>query len=116
RRPVPLLGGVAIVAGTVPGLFWTGLREGRVGVVLVGALAMAAVGFVDDVSPLRPPVKLIAQIVFAAALVQQGFALRLNAHPALNVILTVLWVVGITNAVNLLDNMDGLAAGLAAIA
>ena len=116
RRPVPLLGGVAIMVGTLPGLSWTGFSGSRTGVAFLAALGMGVVGLVDDIRPLRPPVKLISQVVVAALLVQLGFAFRLNAHPLVNVLLTVGWIVGITNAVNLLDNMDGLAAGLAAIA
>jgi UDP-GlcNAc:undecaprenyl-phosphate/decaprenyl-phosphate GlcNAc-1-phosphate transferase len=77
---------------------------------------MGVVGLVDDVRPLRPPVKLVAQIALAAVLVQLDFVLRLTGVPVLDVLLTLLWVVGVTNAFNLLDNMDGLAAGMAVIA
>src|SRR5262249_3893537 len=63
-----------------------------------------------------PQTKLIAQIIFAALLIQLGFLLRLTRLPAVDVLLTLLWVVGITNAFNLLDNMDGLAAGMATLA
>ena len=77
---------------------------------------MGAVGLVDDVRPLRPPVKLVAQIVLAGLLVERDFVLRLTGVAVLDVVLTLIWVVGITNAFNLLDNMDGLAAGMAVIA
>jgi len=116
RQPVPLLGGPALMAGLVASL---ALLEGgvaRFGGLLVTALAMGAVGLLDDVRPLRPQVKLVVQIVLAGVLIQLGLLLRLTAYPVLDVILTLVWVVGITNAFNLLDNMDGLAAGMAFIA
>jgi UDP-GlcNAc:undecaprenyl-phosphate/decaprenyl-phosphate GlcNAc-1-phosphate transferase len=116
RRPTPLLGGVAIVLGTLPGLAWTGPSTPRLGAAVVVALAMAGIGLYDDLRALRPPVKLVAQVVVAAVLVQLGFQLRLTRSPLLNLFLTLFWIVGITNALNLLDNMDGLAAGMAAIA
>jgi UDP-GlcNAc:undecaprenyl-phosphate/decaprenyl-phosphate GlcNAc-1-phosphate transferase len=116
RRPTPLLGGLAIVLGTLPSLAWTGPSSVRFGAAVVVALVMAGIGLYDDVRPLRPPVKLVAQIVVAAVLVQIGFQLRLTRSPLVNLFLTLFWIVGITNALNLLDNMDGLAAGMAAIA
>jgi UDP-GlcNAc:undecaprenyl-phosphate GlcNAc-1-phosphate transferase len=116
RRPVPALGGTAIVAGVVAGVGSIGVDASRFGGFLLMALGIALVGLADDLRPMRPLVKLLPQIVLAGLLVQLGFMLRLTAYPALNVLLTLFWVVGITNALNLLDNMDGLAAGVAAIA
>ncbi len=116
RRPVALLGGVAIMLGVLPALAWTGGLRGRLAELTLIALAMGAVGLLDDVRPLRPQVKLVAQIVLAGLLVERDFVLRLTGVPVLDVLLTVVWVVGITNAFNLLDNMDGLAAGMAVIA
>lgn len=77
---------------------------------------MGGVGLVDDVRPLRFQVKLVAEIVLAGLMIQLGFLLRLTAYPIVNVFLTLFWIVGITNAFNLLDNMDGLAAGMATLA
>jgi UDP-GlcNAc:undecaprenyl-phosphate GlcNAc-1-phosphate transferase len=116
RRPVALLGGVAIMLGVLPALALVGGLRGRLAALVVVSLAMGAVGLVDDLRPLRPPVKLVAQIALAAVLVQLDFVLRLTDVPILDVMLTLLWVVGVTNAFNLLDNMDGLAAGMAVIA
>jgi UDP-GlcNAc:undecaprenyl-phosphate/decaprenyl-phosphate GlcNAc-1-phosphate transferase len=115
RRPVPLLGGVAIMvalAGAVP---WFGIPQGRLLTLLLASLAMGMVGLVDDIWPVRPPVKLVAQIALTGVLVQADLVLRLSKMPVVDILLTLLWVVGITNAFNLLDNMDGLAAGMAAI-
>src|SRR5206468_10602945 len=101
RRPTPLLGGLAIVLGTLPSLAWTGPSSVRFGAAVVVALVMAGIGLYDDVRPLRPPVKLVAQIVVAAVLVQIGFQLRLTRSPLVNLFLTLFWIVGITNALNL---------------
>ena len=117
RRPVALLGGVAIMLGVLPGvLVWAGGFRGRLAELTLVAMAMGAVGLVDDFRPLRPQVKLVAQIALAGLLVELDFVLRLTGVPALDIMLTLVWVVGITNAFNLLDNMDGLAAGMAVIA
>ncbi len=114
QRPVPLLGGVAIAIGVLPVLGWVG-GSPRLVALLAIALVTGAVGLADDIRPLSPPVKLVAQIVMAGILVQLGFVLRITPWPLADVFLTLIWVVGVTNAVNLLDNMDGLAAGMAVI-
>jgi UDP-GlcNAc:undecaprenyl-phosphate GlcNAc-1-phosphate transferase len=114
QRAVPLLGGVAIAVGVVPVLGWVG-GSPRLVALLAVALVTGAIGLVDDLRSLSPPVKLVAQIVVAGILVQLGFVLRITPWPLADVLLTLVWVVGITNAVNLLDNMDGLAAGMAVI-
>jgi UDP-GlcNAc:undecaprenyl-phosphate/decaprenyl-phosphate GlcNAc-1-phosphate transferase len=116
RKPVPLLGGAAIMVGTVAALWLIPGAVTRFGMLLAPALVMGAVGLRDDVRPLRPQAKLVAQIVLAATLMQFGFMLRLTPYTLPNVCLTLIWVVGITNAFNLLDNMDGLAAGMAIVA
>ncbi len=116
RRPVALLGGVAIMLGVLPALAWTGGPRGRLAELTLIALAMGAVGLADDVRPLKPQIKLVTQIVLAGALIERDFVLRLTGVAVLDVGLTLVWVVGITNAFNLLDNMDGLAAGMAVIA
>jgi UDP-GlcNAc:undecaprenyl-phosphate/decaprenyl-phosphate GlcNAc-1-phosphate transferase len=115
RRPVPVLGGVAIMVATVSAVAWLGALRGRLLTLVVAALAMGAVGLVDDIRPVRPVVKLVTQIVLTGVLVQADLVLRLTKMPVVDIVLTLFWVVGITNAFNLLDNMDGLAAGMAAI-
>ena len=116
RRPVALLGGVAIMVALMGALALGGVGATLFGPLVASALAMGAVGLLDDVWPLRPQAKLVAEIVLAAALIQFGFLLRLVGYPVLDVFVTLFWIVGITNAFNLLDNMDGLAAGMAIIA
>ena len=73
-------------------------------------------GLIDDFRRLRPHTKLIAQIVAACLLVFGGVQIGTPWLAAAAIPLTILWVVGITNAFNLLDNMDGLSAGTACIA
>ena len=84
--------------------------------LLLGAGLLLVVGFVDDVHPLKPVPKIVAQLVAAAIAIFFGFHVRFFELDALNVAVSFLWIVAITNAVNLLDNMDGLAAGIVLIA
>jgi UDP-GlcNAc:undecaprenyl-phosphate GlcNAc-1-phosphate transferase len=116
RGRVPLLGGVAIsgavllIAAIAPGLTsqsWS---------LLVAGAVLAAVGLVDDVRPIRPQTKLVAQLVVASGVAGSGLTLGLTQVPALDQLMTVIWLVGLSNAFNLLDNMDGLAAGIGLIA
>ncbi|MEW6272055.1 MAG: hypothetical protein AB1689_22465 [Thermodesulfobacteriota bacterium] len=117
RRPIPLLGGVAIAAGVLAPAALLGSDEGhRLGTLLLGSFGLFLLGLYDDVRPLRPQTKLLGQILAAAAVAALGFELRLTAYPVVNTLLTMLWIVALTNAFNLLDNMDGLAAGIGAIA
>jgi UDP-GlcNAc:undecaprenyl-phosphate GlcNAc-1-phosphate transferase len=115
RENVPLLGGVAIMLGVAVVGAGMGTDLARFGPLLFLAVVMGGVGLVDDVKALPPQTKLAAQIVVAAILIQLGTVLRLTPFPVVNLFLTLFWVVGITNAFNLLDNMDGLAAGVAAL-
>lgn len=115
RESVPLLGGVAIMLGVAVVGAGMGTALGRFGPFLLLAAAMGAVGLVDDIKALRPPTKVAAQVVAAAVLIHFGTPLPLTTFPVVNLFLTFFWVIGITNAFNLLDNMDGLAGGVAAL-
>jgi UDP-GlcNAc:undecaprenyl-phosphate GlcNAc-1-phosphate transferase len=115
KRPVALFGGVAIAASLFVsvGVF----RLGRELVVLASTAAlMSTVGFVDDVLNLKPATKLIAQIALASVLLFFDYRLNWVQSVTLDSILTMCWVVGLTNAFNLLDNMDGLCGGITVIA
>ncbi len=117
-RPTPLLGGIALYVALVGSLL-VGPRHAAVtelAAIIVGATWMALVGLWDDRRGLSPAAKLIAEIAAATALLLAGVAVALPVPAWVNAGLTVAWVVGISNAFNLLDNMDGLAAGLAAVA
>jgi len=111
----PFLGGVAVAVPVIVGMGLTGGWRHHTLLVACAAL-MAAVGFVDDVMSLKPATKLIAQIVLASVLLLFGHRLYWVESMTLDSLLTIVWIVGITNAFNLLDNMDGLCAGIAIIA
>ena len=116
--PVPLLGGIGIFAGAVVAVLL--IYEGRVPRSIAGALIagtmVALIGVLDDRRGLSPALRLLVQVAAAAVLVGFGVRVRLPVPAILNYALTLLWILGITNAINLLDNMDGLSAGVSAVA
>lgn len=120
RTEIPLLGGIAIAIGTVVPLaaatFGTHADPQRVAALLLGGLLIAVVGLVDDLRGMRPQTKLLGQLLAATLAIGLGLRLPLTGSPELDMLLTLFWFVAFTNAFNLLDNMDGLAAGIAAIA
>ena len=85
-------------------------------VLLIGAAAMFLIGLVDDIASLKPVTKLVFEIAVASFLVFFNYRLGWVTSLTLDTILTVFWIVGFTNAFNLLDNMDGLCAGLSVVA
>ncbi len=131
-RPTARLGGVAIVAGFfVPlGLLALWRRDlgplggDRFPVLAVGGLCIAALGLVDDLKGLTARPKFAVQFAVALGLYLAGHRIDAVSHPFGGAIdiggwglpLTLLWVVGIVNAMNLIDGLDGLAAGVAAVA
>jgi UDP-GlcNAc:undecaprenyl-phosphate GlcNAc-1-phosphate transferase len=112
RQTIPLLGGVGIALPVLIGAAISGAL-GQIAVPLIAAFLVFVVGFVDDVIALKPATKLIAQIALASLLVYFGFSLNWVESRLMNSVLTIVWVVGLTNAFNLLDNMDGLCGGIA---
>src|SRR5918998_560223 len=119
RKPTAMMGGAAIFASVALAyLLFAGRMPHRpYGWVVMGASAfLFLVGLVDDLLHIKPYQKLIGQLMGAAVVVYYGLALPWTSSALVNMAVTVVWLVGITNAVNLLDNMDGLAAGIAAVA
>jgi len=114
RTVVPLLGGVASGLSTLFTSLLSGLSE-TLPVILAASMAVFVMGLVDDLLRLKPASKLVSQIAVAAALVYFGFRLHWVESRLLDSVLTMVWVVGLTNAFNLLDNMDGLCAGIALV-
>jgi UDP-GlcNAc:undecaprenyl-phosphate GlcNAc-1-phosphate transferase len=112
-----MLGGVAIYIGLVSAMAFAGTRpyQELLG-VLAGATVMTAIGLVDDRYGLGPVAKIVGQIVGGAILIASGIQVTLFTSNLLNIALTIFWIVGICNAINFLDNMDGLAAGIAMVA
>ena len=114
KRPTAMFGGVAIAASLFACIIIFHL--GRELAVLVGAAAMMfTVGLIDDILSLKPSTKLIAQIACGSILLFFDYRLNWLHSYTLDTILTLVWVVGMTNAFNLLDNMDGLCGGIAVI-
>lgn len=117
QRPTALLGGIAIFVGFAGAILTSGRTpSGSLSLVLFGATGMFALGLVDDLLSLRPWMKLLGQVVVAAMFASRGPRLVYTFMPGLDAAITVFWLVGITNALNLLDNLDGLAAGVTVIA
>ena len=132
-RPTPTAGGLAIFAGVVAGLAVSRVLPSLAGLhettsvldaSLVAAFVIVLVGLIDDTRGLSPLGKLAGQVLAAGLLVLAGVQLLffyfpgqgvLSLSPDLAVPLTILWVAGMANAVNLVDGLDGLAAGMVAI-
>lgn len=85
------------------------------GILVVGALVLLW-GLIDDRLGLPPAIKAVGQLVVAALLIKYGLQVRFTRIPALDIGLTLLWVVGLMNAFNFVDSMDGLAVGLGIVA
>jgi UDP-GlcNAc:undecaprenyl-phosphate GlcNAc-1-phosphate transferase len=117
-RPTPRLGGAAIYLGCIAALlvFSDRFYVSQLVSILVGATLVSFLGVWDDHQGLRPLLKLIGQGLAAGILIVSGIEVGFLHNPVLNLAATLLWVVGITNALNLLDNMDGLSGGVATVA
>lgn len=115
KRPTPHLGGAVIVVGVLlPTVAAVGGGGPRLRIMLVAATIVALLGLVDDMRPLSPYPRLAVETLAAAAVVGAGGRPDLFGGP-LDLVLPVLWIVLITNSFNLLDNMDGAAAGVACV-
>ncbi len=117
-NPVPLLGGLAIYGAFIAALLLFGdrFRLSELISILVGASLVSFLGVWDDRRGLSPLLKLAGQFLAASILIVSGVYVGTFPWDALNIALTLLWVVVVTNAMNLLDNMDGLSGGVGAAA
>ncbi len=120
EQPTPTFGGVGIFAGFVGGILLAlaiGAVEwsGELGGILAGVTLVFVVGLVDDLRHLSPIAKLFAQTAAAVIVLASGLNVEIVGNDILAWAIGLLWLVGITNAFNLLDNMDGLAATLAIV-
>ena len=133
-RPIPLAGGLAVFTGLalpivggalliVGGAGNTALTHGfgrrfvELAAILCGALGMTVLGVVDDKHELKPAVKFTGQVVIASLVAAAGVRVTLFVHnPIFSFAITVLWLLTLINALNFMDNMNGLCAGLGAIA
>jgi UDP-GlcNAc:undecaprenyl-phosphate GlcNAc-1-phosphate transferase len=116
KKPTAMLGGVAIWLAVVIAYVLFLPHSAQTWVIVTVSSFLFFVGLVDDLIHTKPYQKLIGQIVGAAAIVNYGLMLPWTRFASVNVAITIFWLIGITNAINLLDNMDGLATGIAAIA
>jgi UDP-GlcNAc:undecaprenyl-phosphate/decaprenyl-phosphate GlcNAc-1-phosphate transferase len=116
KQPTAMLGGVAIWLAVVIA-YAAFIPPSTYGWVIVGASTfLFLVGLTDDLLHIKPYQKLIGQVMGSAFIIYYGLSLPWTSSSSLNMALTIFWLIGITNALNLLDNMDGLAAGIAVIA
>ena len=115
-KPTPLLGGFVIYAAFLASLLFSVDIDGMLLGVLIGATMLLLTGLIDDKAGMMPQLKLCMQIL--AALTVFKFGLRVNSFDDyyISMFFTVFWIVGITNAFNLLDNLNGLSAGIAIVA
>jgi UDP-GlcNAc:undecaprenyl-phosphate GlcNAc-1-phosphate transferase len=115
KKPTPLLGGVGIFMSFSTSYMLAFGFDRRTMPVIIGGFLVFLLGLVDDLKRLNPQVKLIGQITIAAVLISLDVAVKIIPYPVIAIPVTFLWIVGLTNSFNLLDNMDGLSAGTAAI-
>ena len=120
-EPVAMLGGVAVYLAFAVALFsilrFTSFEANRdVFAILLGGFVILIVGCIDDFKPIWAVAKLGLLFVVTLLLFRFGVRIILTGEPALDLALTVLWIVGASSAMNSLDNMDGAAAGVGAIA
>jgi UDP-GlcNAc:undecaprenyl-phosphate GlcNAc-1-phosphate transferase len=126
KKPTAMMGGAGILATFLVVYAVCVPHTPQAWVVVAASAFLFAVGFVDDLLHIKPYQKLVGQVMGAAIVIyfgapaggaaSVGLALPWTASPPVNMAITLFWLIGITNAVNLLDNMDGLAAGISAIA
>ncbi|MDX1389346.1 MAG: MraY family glycosyltransferase [Acidobacteriota bacterium] len=117
REPIPYLGGLAIYLSFLVAVAMT-FRFGEevLGLLLAGSIVVI-VGLIDDLGELGPTTKLVGQMIAVLVLIKSGIYIQLAfLPPVVTIPLSVLWLVAVTNAFNLIDVMDGLSAGTGAVA
>jgi UDP-GlcNAc:undecaprenyl-phosphate/decaprenyl-phosphate GlcNAc-1-phosphate transferase len=124
QKIMPRLGGLAIFIGAIAGYFAGGLNSAPLTGITIGAIIIVAIGIIDDKYELKAKHKLAGQLLAAIIVAKTGLQIDLLNIPFIGEFdlnqtiafpLTVLWIVAITNAINLIDGLDGLAAGISAI-
>lgn len=127
-HPIPRLGGLAIFYGFLISIVCFASVESELKGIIIGALIIVALGIVDDVKQLGSKIKFLTQILVAVIVVMHGVTIEYVSVPSFvieggilplgvfSVPLTILWIVAVTNAVNLIDGLDGLAVGVSSIA
>lgn len=116
KKTTAMMGGTAIFLTTVLVYVFALPYTKESLVIVAGSTILFLVGLIDDLLHIKPYQKLVGQFIGVAIVVGFGLVLPWTNSEILNIGITAFWLVGITNAINLLDNMDGLAAGISAIA
>jgi UDP-GlcNAc:undecaprenyl-phosphate/decaprenyl-phosphate GlcNAc-1-phosphate transferase len=118
QHPIPKAGGLAIGLTVISLNVLSGnMQSSAIQAILLSSIVIFIFGLWDDTYKLSPQWKLVGQVLATIILVSQGVQIRmLGSMTLLNIALTFIWIIGITNAFNLVDSMDGLVVGLAAIA
>lgn len=115
KRPTPILGGAGIYLSLVITYILLIRQDGEIfPLILIGSFVFLA-GLIDDLKEISPPTKFLLQLLAGLLLIHSGFLMEFSQWYILNFLLSIFWLVGITNAFNLLDNMDGLSSGIALI-
>jgi UDP-GlcNAc:undecaprenyl-phosphate/decaprenyl-phosphate GlcNAc-1-phosphate transferase len=118
--PTPLLGGLAIYVAFATAILANSILDYQVSAILIGGSLLVFVGILDDIFDIPAIFKLMAQLVAAAIVIGSGVAItlfpRFRFGNFVDAILTIIWLLGITNAMNFFDGMDGLATGLSIVA
>lgn len=116
KTPTVKLGGIAIfVSFIVTYLLYQNITKEILG-ILIGAMLIFIWGLCDDIFNVSPQIKLLGQLIASCIVIVFGIKFNLTPFVFLNIIITLFWIVAITNAFNLIDNMDGLSCGVAFIA
>ncbi|MDU1499062.1 MAG: MraY family glycosyltransferase, partial [Staphylococcus epidermidis] len=123
-KPISVMGGTVILFSFLIGIWLGHPIEREVKPLILGAITMYMVGLIDDIYDLRPYLKLAGQIVAALIVTFYGITIDFISLPIgptihfgiFSIPITVIWIVAITNAINLIDGLDGLASGVSALA
>lgn len=125
NKPMPRFGGIALYAGIMVGLAIFAQGRPHLAEIMVGCTLIYILGAIDDIKGMKPIIKFAGQVVVASIVFGMGLRIEfvsnwfgegnMDLGIAVCYIVTVIWLVGITNAVNLVDGLDGLAAGISAI-
>ena len=130
KKPTPLIGGLAIFYGFAVSVLCFATIDSETAAILIGSVIIVTVGIIDDVIEMKAIIKLLCQIIAAAIVVYSGVRIEHFTNPFfgwfgspyiilnywVSVAVTIFWIVGVCNAVNLIDGLDGLAVGVASIA
>lgn len=115
KTPTALMGGIAIFFSFLITLFFSSFFYQFNWWVILTFIIMFTIGIIDDLLEVKPIIKLLSQVFCAFILINNGYYFGAGQLEWFGIILTFFWVIGITNSINLLDNMDGLAGGVSAI-